>query len=78
MSSGGGGAAAADVLGGFMPMLFELIGGDCIMMGHFVFLLLRFTICQVSYNHEGDREGKMGVRGGRRGLVVIRLVHVFF
>lgn len=31
------------------------------MIGHLLFLLLRLPSHQVSYNHEGDCEGKMGV-----------------
>lgn len=49
-------------------MLFEQIGGGCIMIGHLLFVLLRFTSRQVSYNRERDCAGKMGVGGFRCGL----------
>lgn len=38
------------------------------MIGHFLLLLLRFASRQVSYNHERDRVGKMGVGGFGCGL----------
>lgn len=38
------------------------------MIGHLLLLLLRFASHLVSYNHERDRAGKMGVGGFRCGL----------
>lgn len=59
-------------------MLFEQIGGGCIMIGHLLFLLLRFASHQVSYNHERDRAGKMGVGVLDVGLVAKKLCsHIF-
>lgn len=57
--------------GGHTWMLFERIGGGCIMMGHLVSLLFRFMGSEACYNHYGDCKRKrelgldyMGIGGG--------------
>lgn len=54
--------------GGRTWMLFEQIGGGCIMMRHLVSLLFRFMGSEACYDHYGARERGRETGSRRRGL----------
>lgn len=48
------------------------------MIGHLLFLLLRFESRQVSYNHERDHAGKVGIGSFGCGLGGKEIVLIYF